>query len=203
MKAIDNTAARNYCNTNQNLLTAVVAFLYSGGTGYTSAPTVAFSGGAGTGAAATATVVNGRVTALVITAGGSGYTSVPTIAFSGGGGHGAAATAVLTSQVVTSATITNSGTDKILTITDNTSYPSGDSRDVVNITVADRFGVKKDYQITSSPGNKSIDVVGDGMNPTDGIDVIVTVYSTLLKHKNGSVYDVATLKTTGNLTMDA
>ena len=202
MKAIDNSAALNYCQTFNNVLAAAVGFVYSGGTGYTSAPTVSFSGGGGTGAAATATVVNGRVTALVITAGGSGYTSVPTIAFTGGGGNGAAATAVLTSQVVTSATVTNNGTDRILTITDNTTYGSGESRAAVNITVADRFGVKKEYQIDAPPANVSIDVVGDGLNPVDGIDVLATVVSNNRKTKNGSVYDVATLKTSGSLVMD-
>lgn len=200
MKAIDNTSALNYCHTNWNLLTASVAFLV-GGAKYTSAPTVAFSGGAGTGAAATAIVTNGRVTGLTITAGGSGYTSVPTIAFSGGGGSGAAATAVLTSQVVTSATVTNGG-GKTLTITDNTVYPSGDSRKAVNITVADRFGVQKEHQIDDSPANITIDLGGDGLNDVDGIDVLATVVSLLGKHKNGSVMDTVTLKTSGNLVMD-
>lgn len=65
----------------------------SGGSGYTSAPTVSFTGGSGTGAAATATVVGGVVTGITVTDPGTGYTSAPTVAFSGGGGTGAAATA--------------------------------------------------------------------------------------------------------------
>lgn len=65
----------------------------TGGTGYTSAPTVTFTGGAGSGAAATATVVAGVVTAVTITDPGTGYTSAPTVGFTGGGGTGAAATA--------------------------------------------------------------------------------------------------------------
>lgn len=65
----------------------------TGGTGYTTAPTVALSGGGGTGAAATATVVAGVVTKVTVTNAGSGYTTAPTVAFSGGGGTGAAATA--------------------------------------------------------------------------------------------------------------
>ena len=66
------------------------------GSGYTSAPTVSFSGGGGSGAAATA-VINaaGRVIGVTLTAFGSGYTSAPTVSFSGGGGSGAAATAVV------------------------------------------------------------------------------------------------------------
>ncbi|OWK46556.1 Flagellar hook-length control protein FliK [Fimbriiglobus ruber] len=84
----------------------------TGGTGYTSAPTVTFSGGGGTGATATATVSNGQVTAVTITNSGIGYTSTPTIAFTGGGGTGAAATAtIVTNQSaslgVTAAVVSN------------------------------------------------------------------------------------------------
>lgn len=64
----------------------------NGGTGYTSAPTVAITGTGGTGATATATVVNGVVTAVTIANPGSGYETA-SVAFSGGGGSGAAATA--------------------------------------------------------------------------------------------------------------
>jgi phage tail sheath protein FI len=69
----------------------------SQGTGYTSAPTVSFSGGGGTGAAATAVLGTGasagKVVSVTVTNPGSGYTSAPTVSFSGGGGSGAAATA--------------------------------------------------------------------------------------------------------------
>lgn len=56
----------------------------TGGTGYRSVPKVQFTGGGGTGAAATATVVRGVVTAVTITNPGSGYTSTPLISFIGG-----------------------------------------------------------------------------------------------------------------------
>ena len=64
----------------------------TGGTGYTSTPTVEITGG-GAGATATATVVGGVVTKLTITDAGSGYTTAPTVTISGGGGTGATATA--------------------------------------------------------------------------------------------------------------
>jgi hypothetical protein len=51
----------------------------SGGSGYTSAPSVTINGGGGSGAMATATVINGVVTAINITTFGSGYTSAPTV----------------------------------------------------------------------------------------------------------------------------
>ena len=65
----------------------------NGGAGYTSAPTISFSGGGGSGASATATISGGgNVTAITLVSGGSGYTSAPTISFSDGGGANAAAT---------------------------------------------------------------------------------------------------------------
>ena len=67
--------------------------LLAGGSDYTSAPTVVFTGGGGTGASATAEVQHGSVTSMTMTSGGSGYTSTPTISFTGGNGTGAAATA--------------------------------------------------------------------------------------------------------------
>ena len=64
--------------------------ILTGGTGYTSAPVVAISDPTGSGAAITATVSSGVVTALTITSAGSGYTN-PTISFTGGAGSGATA----------------------------------------------------------------------------------------------------------------
>jgi len=57
------------------------------GAGYTSAPTVGFSGGSGSGATATATVTNGSVTSVQITNPGTGYKigETVTLAFTGGG----------------------------------------------------------------------------------------------------------------------
>jgi uncharacterized repeat protein (TIGR01451 family) len=67
----------------------------SGGSGYTSAPTVVFGGGGGSGATAKALVVGSEVVSIVITNPGSGYTSAPTVTFTGGGGAGAAATTTI------------------------------------------------------------------------------------------------------------
>ena len=71
----------------------------NGGSGYTSAPTVAVAAPTGPGVAvratAVATVENGVVTAVIMTSQGSQYEVVPAVTFSGGGGSDAAATAVL------------------------------------------------------------------------------------------------------------
>jgi parallel beta-helix repeat protein len=81
---------------SENLFFEKVAWIEitDGGTGYTSAPTVSFSGGGGTGATADAFVdSSGKVGAILVRNYGSGYTSAPTVAFTGGGGSGATATA--------------------------------------------------------------------------------------------------------------
>jgi len=67
-------------------------------TGYSFADGISFSGGGGTGAAASA-VVNGSVTAIAVTNPGSGYTTAPAIGFSGGGGTNATAAAYLGTEV--------------------------------------------------------------------------------------------------------
>ncbi|HXA25696.1 MAG TPA: hypothetical protein VNW90_25740 [Acetobacteraceae bacterium] len=69
----------------------------AGGTGYSPATKVAFSGG-GMGTTGTVTVSNGAVTGVTITAGGSGYVVAPTVAFTDPGtspGSGATATATI------------------------------------------------------------------------------------------------------------
>ena len=54
------------------------------GTGYTSAPTISFSGGGGSGATAVATIMFGALRSITITNPGTGYTSAPTVVFSAG-----------------------------------------------------------------------------------------------------------------------
>jgi Putative Ig domain/Bacterial Ig-like domain (group 3) len=76
----------------------------AGGTGYTSAPTVSFSGGGGSGAAATATISGGVVTSFTITNFGSGYTAAPSVTLTGGGGSGATATTTIGLPIASSGT---------------------------------------------------------------------------------------------------
>jgi hypothetical protein len=73
--------------------------LTNGGAGYTSAPTVALTGGGGTGATATAQIADGKVTGFTITSPGTGYTSAPTVALTGGAGSGATAAVVVSDEV--------------------------------------------------------------------------------------------------------
>src|SRR5690606_30708580 len=76
----------------------------NGGSGYTSAPKVTFSGGNGLEAEATAIVTDGKVTAINLARDSTGimfyaegkYSSTPTISIEGGDGSGATATATIT-----------------------------------------------------------------------------------------------------------
>lgn len=64
------------------------------GTGYTTAPTITFTGGTGTWASASTAVAAGRVTGITILNRGIGFSSAPTVTITGAG-TGATATATL------------------------------------------------------------------------------------------------------------
>ena len=55
-----------------------------GGSGYSTAPQLYFTGGGGSGAVATATLTAGVITVITVVTGGSGYTTAPTITVAGG-----------------------------------------------------------------------------------------------------------------------
>jgi hypothetical protein len=91
----DATNARNAVATQ----TSGVVFISvtAGGTGYTTAPTIAFSApqtAGGITTTGTATVASGVVTGITITNPGTGYTTAPTVTFTGAG-SGATATATI------------------------------------------------------------------------------------------------------------
>lgn len=92
--------------TTTGMVTGV--FLSNQGSGYSPSdpPTVGFSGGGGTGAAATAHLYGGALSGLTLTASGGGYIT-PHVGFSGGSGTGAAARAFCS---VDGATLTDGGT---------------------------------------------------------------------------------------------
>ena len=82
--------------------------LVSGGSGYTSAPIVKFSGGgATTQATATATILDGAVTGFTGLTPGAGYVTTPTVTITGGGGYNATATANIDASQTQLTTIYN------------------------------------------------------------------------------------------------
>ena len=112
----------------------------SGGASYTSAPSVAFSGGGGSSAAATATInADGEVNGIAVTNNGTGYTGTPTVAISGGSGSGATATASMLTYLDFGTTIS-----EIFRVTENDPYGSGTTSDIafknVYVTGASEYG---------------------------------------------------------------
>lgn len=84
---------RNYVSATDTALTQgttlkVVTGLTvtSAGSGYTTAPTLAFSGGNGTGAAGKVQIRDGAIVGVLLTNGGSNYTAAPTVTVSHGNG---------------------------------------------------------------------------------------------------------------------
>lgn len=85
------TISINYGAGNGSVYTVAVT---AGGSGYWNPPDVTFSGGgSGTGAAATAILLNGSVTQIAVTDGGSSYSPAPSVVLTGSPGTGATATA--------------------------------------------------------------------------------------------------------------
>lgn len=92
--------------------TSPIVSLLTGGSNYTSVPTVTPFGGAGSGITATATISNGSVTGVNITSPGTGYSpsDIVQFQFSGGGSDtGAILTAVLAGNAVGSLIIIAAG----------------------------------------------------------------------------------------------
>jgi hypothetical protein len=94
---------------NQSVIAAIPV---SGGSGYTTAPTVTFAAPAtGTTATGTATISGGSVTGITITNPGSGYTSTPSVTISAPPAGGTTATAdAVTSGIITLAAGSPAGT---------------------------------------------------------------------------------------------
>jgi len=103
-------------SANPNTQSVQSVQIINPGAGYTATPKIKFIGGGGAGAAATATLGDGLVGIITVTAGGSGYSTSPSITFtnqvflSGVTTVAAAATAVVsTAGTITAIRITNAG----------------------------------------------------------------------------------------------
>lgn len=127
------------CFGNKSSLKVQGVEIVNPGYGYTVAPSVAFIGGGGVGAAATTTIENGIVGIITVTNGGSGYAGTPTVTISGPGvGITATANANINSAgVVTSIYISNAGLGYTIapSITISSPYMSGIGTFIFNETV--------------------------------------------------------------------
>ena len=109
---IVNDGINDFVTTAGGAVTAVT--VGTAGSGYTSAPTVAFAAAPSGGVTATGTAVlsGGAVTAVAVTTGGTGY-ATPTVTFSApqvAGGTVATGTVTVASGVITGIVITSGGT---------------------------------------------------------------------------------------------
>jgi hypothetical protein len=80
---ITNETVGLYLVANTNIASSgdkvVDVSIIDGGSGYLEVPAVAFSGGGGSGAAATASIAGGKVTQIIVTNTGSSYETVPAV----------------------------------------------------------------------------------------------------------------------------
>ena len=108
----------------------------SGGSSYTSAPSVSFSGGGGNSAAATATInSDGEVNGIAVTNNGTAFTGVPTVSFSGGSGSGATATASMLTYIDFGTTIS-----EIFRVTTNDPYGTASTSELAFRNIQDASG---------------------------------------------------------------
>lgn len=97
------------CEPDETLLRVQGVRLTNSGFGYTSPPTVAFSGAGGAGAQAVATIGSGIVGIVSLTNGGSGYSFTPSITFVGAATSVAIATAIMSGDSISQILIIDAG----------------------------------------------------------------------------------------------
>lgn len=134
-----------------------------GGTQYVEAPAVSFSGGGGTGAAATATISGGAVTAITVTNTGTGYTSVPTVSVNN------PAVTIPTSGI-TIATDTIAYTGHGLSAGDAVKYYHGGGTAATGLTNGTTYYViasgltANAFKVSATSGGTAVDITGTGNN---------------------------------------
>jgi len=134
------------------------------GVGYTEPPTLGFSGGGGTGAAATCVI---GVATVAVSNGGSGYSSAPTVTVSGGGGSGAVLTAVVDGGAITEFTIDNAGSGYTSVPTVGVSGGGGSSgAGTIVLGVVDTTVTSEGSGYTSTP---TVTVSGGGSPSTAAV----------------------------------
>lgn len=120
----------------------------------------------GSGAAATAAIAGGAVTAVAITAGGSGYHVPPLVVFAGGNGADAAATATVANGVVTGVVITAGGmgytaVPVVSFVAQEDLWTSvGKSPDIADLYGTDGVTMRKPNEVQLYEGSKSLGPVG-------------------------------------------
>ena len=160
----------------------------AGGSGYTSAPTVSFSGGGGTGATAVAVISGGAVVSVVVTAGGSGYTSVPSVSFSGGAGTGAAATAITSDWAISG---TGTAIETYNMYTNNYAYTAG--QQVTSTTPTNRLFVCRTAGTTTSSEPTWNTTIGSTTNSGTAVFIAVDKFAAINTFAISTAYSLGTI----------
>jgi len=135
----------------------------SAGTLYVEAPTVTFSGGGGSSAAATATISGGAVTAITVTNTGTAYTSVPTVTIP-------KARVTIPTSGITTATDTIAYTAHGLVATDAVVYNNGGGTSATGLTSGTTYYViasgltANAFKVSATSGGSTVDITGTGNN---------------------------------------
>jgi hypothetical protein len=133
------------------------------GTLYVEAPTVTFSGGGGSSAAATATISGGAVTAITVTNTGTAYTSVPTVTIP-------KARVTIPTSGITIATDTIAYTAHGLVATDAVVYNNGGGTSATGLTSGTTYYViasgltANAFKVSATSGGSTVDITGTGNN---------------------------------------
>lgn len=95
----------------------------------------------------------------------------------------------------------NSGANTI-TVTDTTTYPTGDARKLVEVDVFDRYGGKVSGKILVGTTGGAVAISVAALNPARGFAMNVRVVSNLGMYKDGSVFNIANTFNAGPVTME-
>lgn len=191
MIAIDNSQSLySLYGGGENRLASAAFSWALGGIPLTAAGTVTFAAPA-SGVTATGTPIleNGAIVGVTITNPGSGYTAPPVATFSAANVTGVS---VLSGATVGSVNITAAG-GRTFTVTDNTTYPTGDSRAAALFGIYDKFGHKDRFAITS--GNTAMVYLGTKRLTIgeSGFAAEVTVTTVQRRIKDGSSHNIGFL----------
>ncbi|MFY7883874.1 MAG: hypothetical protein ACOVOV_03390, partial [Dolichospermum sp.] len=150
-------------------------YLSNGGTGYATVPTITFTGGGGSGAAATAFITGGVITRIVVTSTGSNYSSAPTVVITSATGTGAVATANVSAGKVMSGPVTLSLSSNY----DGTLYEG-----IFPIAISD-IGQTATNTLTIKPAT-GVNATISGSSLTCIIDLYGADYTTIDGSNNGT-----------------
>ena len=142
--------------------TVAGAVVADGGTGYVTGDQVVFSGGGGTGAAATVIASTGSpiLTAPIVNNIGSGYTTNPSVSITGGSGSGATAVATIVTSGISATVTPLSGSGYTSATTAIVSPPqTAGTQAVVTPTVA--FPISGVFTIAAGAGGSGYDLINN------------------------------------------